>query len=400
LLLGVAAPWVGNGMYVLGLTPFPELDLTPFAFLFSGAALSWGLFRFRLLDVSPVARDAVIEGMDDAVISVDLRGRVVDLNPAARRVLGRPSSEVVGETLSRVAPDLRALIEDHGAPEEAHTEVDLGEEPERRSYDLTLSPLRDRGGRSRGSLLVLHDVTERKRTEQELIRQKAELARSNAELEQFAYLVAHDLRAPLRSINGFSHILLEDYADRLDEEGRDHLRRVRDAAARMGHLMDDLLELSRLTRAEMRRERVDLSALASEVASELQRSRPERRVEFVISDGLVAEGDARLLRVALENLLGNAFKFTRKEPAARIEFGSATGGGSIRYYVRDNGVGFETAYAEKLFGAFQRLHGEEDFEGTGIGLATVQRVVHRHGGRVWAEGEVGEGATFFFTLEH
>jgi light-regulated signal transduction histidine kinase (bacteriophytochrome) len=145
---------------------------------------------------------------------------------------------------------------------------------------------------------------------------------------------------------------------------------------------------------------VDLSALAREVASELQRSRPERRVEFVISDDLVAEGDARLLRVALENLLGNAFKFTRMEPAARIEFGSVSGGaGSVRYYVRDNGVGFETAYAEKLFGAFQRLHGSEEFEGTGIGLATVQRVVQRHGGRVWAEGEVGEGATFFFTLE-
>jgi PAS domain S-box-containing protein len=400
LLFGVAAPWVGNGMYVLGLNPFPGLDLTPFAFVVSGMALSWGLFRYRLLDVSPVARDAVIEGMDDAVISVDLRGRVVDLNPAARRILDRPASETVGEALSRVSPDLGVLLEGHDAPEEMHTEVELGEGTARRSYDLALSPLRDRGGRRRGSLLVLHDVTERKRTERELIRQKAELARSNTELEQFAYLIAHDLRAPLRGINGFSHILLEDFADDLDEEGRDHLRRVRDAASRMGRLMDDLLELSRLTRAQMRHETVDLSALAREVAAELQKSQPERRAEFVVTDGLVAEGDPGLLRVVLENLLGNAFKFTRKEPEARIEFGGEQGeDGTACYYVRDNGVGFEAAYADKLFGAFQRLHGEEDFEGTGIGLATVRRIVERHGGRVWAEGEVGEGATFFFTLE-
>ena len=398
LLLGVAAPWAGNGMYVLGLSPF--LDLTPFAFLFSGMALSWALFRFRLLDVSPVARDAVIEGMDDAVISVDPRGRVVDLNPAARRVLGRPASEAVGEALSRVAPDLAALLGGGDASEEAHGKLDLGEGAERRSYDVTLSPLRSRDGRLKGRLLVLHDVTERERTERELIRQKAELARSNAELEQFAYLIAHDLRAPLRGINGFSHILLEDYADSLDEEGRAYLRRVRDGASRMGRLMDDLLELSRLARAEMRRQEVDLSAAAREVAAGLRKSQPEREVEVVISDGLVAEGDARLLRLVLENLLGNAWKFTRKEPEAKIEFGRcAAGDGTACFYVRDNGVGFEEAYVDKLFGAFQRLHGEEDFEGTGIGLATVQRIVARHGGRVWAEGEVGKGATFFFTLE-
>lgn len=398
LLVAVAAPWVGNAMYVFGLNPLPNLDLTPFAFLFSGIALAWGLFRFRLLEIVPVARDAVIEGMDDGVIAVDLRGRVVDLNPAAQRILDHPASEVLGSALALVAPDLDALIEGYGASSEAHKEVELGGGPARRSYDLTLSSLRDREGRRTGWLLMLHDVTERKRVERELIRQRAELAHSNAELEHFAYLIAHDLRAPLRSISGFSHILLEDHADRLDEEGRDHLQRVRAAALRMDRLIDELLELSRLTRAEMRHQAVDLSALARELAAELEHDQPTRRAEFVIADGLSANGDARLLRVALWNLLDNAWKFTSKEDKARIEFGSTTRDGELAYFVRDNGVGFDETYADKLFGAFQRLHASEEFEGTGIGLATVARIVHRHGGRVWAEGVVGEGATFYFAL--
>ncbi|HZC18131.1 MAG TPA: ATP-binding protein, partial [Rubrobacteraceae bacterium] len=203
-------------------------------------------------------------------------------------------------------------------------------------------------------------------------------------------------------IDGFSQILLEDYADELDEEGEDYLGRVRSATQRMGRLIDDLLGLSRVTRGAMNRERVNLSALAEEVAEGLREERPEKAVEFSAQKGLEVLGDPRLLRVALENLIGNAWKFTEKEPEARIEFGvdeelSRRGRVPV-YYVRDNGAGFEMAYADKLFGAFQRLHGSDEFEGTGIGLATVQRVVRRHGGRIWAEGEVGRGATFYFTL--
>jgi signal transduction histidine kinase len=223
-----------------------------------------------------------------------------------------------------------------------------------------------------------------------------ELEGANRELEAFSYSVSHDLRAPLRSIEGFSQILLEDHARGLDEEARGYLGRVRAASRRMALLIDDLLDLSRVTRSALRRQPVDLSAVAREVAAELQRSRPEREVRFVITDGLTANGDPRLLKIALENLLANAFKFTEKQPRATVEFGVA--GDRPAYYVRDNGVGFDMAYADKLFGAFQRLHGAEDFEGTGIGLATVQRIVARHGGTVWAEGEVGKGATFFFTL--
>ncbi len=226
----------------------------------------------------------------------------------------------------------------------------------------------------------------------------AELAAVNKELKTFAYSASHDLRAPLRSIAGFSQALLEDYADKLDAEGLDYLHRVQAAAQRMGQLIDDLLKLSRVTRAEMRRETVDLSQMARTIAEELRKAQPERQVEFVIAEGLIAHGDAHLLQVALANLLDNAWKFTSKKPHARIEFGSTQHGGERVYFVRDNGAGFDMAYVGKLFGAFQRLHSTAEFEGTGVGLATVQRIIHRHGGRVWAEGAVKQGATFYFTL--
>ncbi len=250
------------------------------------------------------------------------------------------------------------------------------------------------------------EIAERKRAEEALLKAKAAtdaanqgLELVNKELEAFSYSVSHDLRAPLRSIDGFSQAVIEDYADRLDDQAKDYLNRVRAATQRMGHLIDDMLALARVTRAEMRRESVDLSTLAGDVLAALQKSEPDRRVECRIEPGLAAEGDAHLLRVVLDNLLGNAWKFTGKQARASIEFGARpqeTGGPA--YFVRDNGAGFDMNYAGKLFGAFQRLHTSHEFPGTGVGLATVQRIVHRHGGRVWAEGAVGKGATFYFAL--
>lgn len=227
----------------------------------------------------------------------------------------------------------------------------------------------------------------------------AQLEASNRELEAFSYSVSHDLRAPLRGIDGFSQALLEDYADRLDAPGQDYLRRVRAVTQRMSRLIDDLLSLSRIPRSELRRETVDLSGLACSVVEQLREAQPEREVEFHVAGGLMAQGDARLLRIALENLLGNAWKFSSKTDGAVIEFGMMRDDGEDVYFVRNNGAGFDMNYASKLFGAFQRLHDVREFEGTGIGLATVQRIVRRHGGRAWAEGEPGRGATFYFTSD-
>jgi light-regulated signal transduction histidine kinase (bacteriophytochrome) len=225
------------------------------------------------------------------------------------------------------------------------------------------------------------------------------LEAANKELESFSYSVSHDLRAPLRGIEGFGQALQEDYSSVLDATGKNYLDRIRAGTRRMGVLIDDLLNLARVTRAEMHRENIDLSKMASDVAKELQTAEPDRRVTVKVGKGLAADGDNRLVRVALQNLLGNAWKFTSKRPDARIEFGSLPSNGSKAYFVRDNGAGFDQVYAARLFGAFQRLHSMDEFPGTGIGLATVQRIVQRHGGKVWATGAVNQGATIYFTLE-
>jgi light-regulated signal transduction histidine kinase (bacteriophytochrome) len=242
------------------------------------------------------------------------------------------------------------------------------------------------------------EIEERKRVEAQIQGVNTELLAANKELEAFSYSVSHDLRAPLRGIDGFSLALLEDYADKLDADAKDYLHRVRAGTQRMGILIDDLLNLSRVTRTEMRREKTDLGAIARSVAMELQKTRPERRAEFRVEEGLEAFVDSHLMRITLENLLGNAWKFTSKRESACIEFGKTHRDGHLTYYVRDNGAGFDPAYADRLFGAFQRLHDKNDFPGTGVGLATVQRIIHRHGGRIWAESAVGNGATFNFTL--
>jgi len=225
-----------------------------------------------------------------------------------------------------------------------------------------------------------------------------ELERKNKELEAFSYSISHDLRAPLRSINGFSKILLEEYAGKVDVTGQAYLHRVCEAAKRMGELIDDLLELSRVGRAELRRGHVDLSALAGKVTAELQRATPDRPVRVLVPGGMVADADRSLVQVVLENLLGNAWKFTTGVPEPVIEFGALKRDGVVTYFVRDNGAGFDMTCAGKLFTPFQRLHSEAQFPGTGIGLATVHRIVERHGGRVWAEAAVKGGATFFWTL--
>ena len=249
------------------------------------------------------------------------------------------------------------------------------------------------------------DIAGRKKAEgevqalnEELKHHVRQLEETNKELEAFSYSVSHDLRSPLRSIVGFSHALLEDYAGKLDAEGRDYLNRVVAATQRMGQLIDDLLKLSRVSRLEMSRERIDLSAIAQTIAGNLKKNHPERAADFIIAQGLGAYGDERLLTVVLENLLANAWKFSEKNLETVIEFGLTKAGGEPAYFVKDNGAGFDMAFADKLFNPFQRLHHAAEYPGTGIGLATVKRVINRHGGRVWIEGEAGRGTTVYFTL--
>jgi signal transduction histidine kinase len=288
----------------------------------------------------------------------------------------------------------------------------------RRWLTSRIYPIQDNSGVAQNVVMVHQDITDRKKAEEEIhklnreleervTRRTAELATANKELETFAYSVSHDLRTPLRGMDGFSKILLEDYSEELDERGKDYLGRVRAASQRMGGLIDDLLSLSRVSRAKLHRINVDLSTLAESVVSDLERDGLDRHVNFKILSGLEAHGDPQLLGLVFENLLSNAWKFTGNREDARIEFGVLGADdaekmghtGKPVYFIRDNGAGFDMAYADKLFGAFQRLHSVSEFPGTGVGLATVQRIIHRHGGKIWADGEVGKGATFYFTLQ-
>ncbi len=278
------------------------------------------------------------------------------------------------------------------------------------AFNRMLNEIGERAGAQEASYRELtREVAERKNAEDEVLRLNRELEARvqertnklqeiNSELEAFSYSVSHDLRAPLRAIDGFSQALLTEFEGQLDEKMQHYLNRIKSGTARMGQLIEDLLNLSRISRLELARRELDLSALANQVIHELHQRDPERKVNVSVWDGIAVQADQRLLRVALENLLGNAWKFTGKTAEARIEVGMLQEGDRRVVFVRDNGAGFDMAYADKLFGAFQRLHGVHEFPGTGIGLATVQRIVSRHGGRIWCQAAPGKGATFFFTL--
>jgi light-regulated signal transduction histidine kinase (bacteriophytochrome) len=259
-------------------------------------------------------------------------------------------------------------------------------------------PETDSSGIIIGYVGSLTDISDRKQSELELQQTTAQLEASNRELEAFSYSVSHDLRAPLRAIDGFSNILMEDYSDKFDEEGKDYFDRIHRNIQCMGMLIDDLLRLSRVSRSEMQYSEFNLSALVQEQVNELQVLEPNRQVEIVITSNIIVSADLPLMRVAIINLVQNAWKFTSHHTMARIEFGTMQQEEELAYFVRDDGAGFSMDYANMLFQVFQRLHTTDEFQGTGIGLAIVQRVIHRHGGRVWAEGFVEKGATIYFTV--
>jgi PAS domain S-box-containing protein len=357
--------------------------------------------------------EAIIDSMSDAVIYTDSQRRIRLVNRAMTAMFGYTQEELNGKSCNLLYDDKR----DFERMGELLYRPLLGNN--RLSYEVRYrckdgatflgesrsSQIRDAKGSSIGYIGIHRDITERRKAEEKLAklnedlnRQNAKLAALNKELEAFSFAVSHDLRAPLRHIEGFIRILAEDHAEKLDETGRDHIRRVQAGAEKMKNLIDALLRLSRLTRGELNLSKVYLSTLGKTLANEITKTRPERRVEFVIAEDISAMGDHNMLRVLIDNLIGNAWKFTEKRSDARIEFGATRVDGKDVYFVKDNGAGFDMKFSEKMFMPFQRLHSESEFPGLGIGLSIVQRIVQRHGGRIWAEGEVGKGAAFYFTL--
>jgi PAS domain S-box-containing protein len=342
-------------------------------------------------------------------------GRITEVNTAAILITGHSKEEMLGRTTTELGlwadPEARDAYMMEILREGRATNFETGFRLKSGAIITGLISgeiiqLRD----GKCFLSVVRDITERKKAEEEIKKLNAELEQrvidrtaqleaANKEMEAFAYSVSHDLRAPLRSIDGFSQALLEEYPDKpLDVTGKTYLDRVRKATQKMGFLIDDMLKLSSVSQTEFKPEAIDLSVMAWAIAEEHQKSYPDRGVDVNVQDGIIVQGNPYMMKIVLENLMDNAWKFTNNTSHPRIEFGTTVIDGKTVCFIRDNGAGFDMAYVGKLFGAFQRLHTSHDFPGTGIGLATVQRIIHRHGGRIWAEGEVGKGATFYFTL--
>lgn len=361
---------------------------------------------------------SVLELAPDGIIVVDTAGSITFVNDQADKMFAYEQDELIGKPIESLIPERyhRAHVEHRAdyAAEPRTRPMGIGlelyglrKDGTEFPVEIALSPTR-KGGEL-AVTAIIRDITDRKRAEEEIKRLNAELERrviartaqlaaANKELEAFSYSVSHDLSAPLRLIDGFSRDLTERYQDKLDDRGTNDVTWIRESVARMAELINDLLQLSRIGRADARFQDVDLSAIAQSIADDLQRQEPAREVGFDIQPGVVARADARLIRIALENLLGNAWKFTSKTADAHIEFGTDEHTGERVYSVADNGAGFDMTYSDRLFTPFERLHTEAEFPGTGIGLAIVRRIINRHNGRVWAEGSVGNGATVYFTL--
>src|ERR1700730_2718382 len=355
-----------------------------------------------------------VAAMNEGAAPVSPRGVILDANPRLGSMTGQKTTELVGTAVLDLIPDAHrptfARLLGGGAGDSARGEVALTG-----PGGTTVPVLLAVSGFDRDSMLlrclVLTDLTAQREAEGEVralnaelearvAHRTADLELANKNLEAFTYSVSHDLRAPLRTLSGFSGVLLEEYGDRLDETGRGYAARIQAASERMATLIDDQLQLSRVSRAGMNLARVDLSAEVGAIADELQSREPDRRVRFTIQDGVWVTADRSLIRSVVQNLVENAWKFTARRDGATIEFGTTTvEGAGICCYVRDNGAGFDPARAGQLFQPFQRLHTADEFPGTGIGLASAQRIIERHGGRIWAEGAIGSGATFYFTLD-
>jgi PAS domain S-box-containing protein len=348
---------------------------------------------------------SIVESADDAIIGMTLDGIILSWNQSAERIFGYSAEEVKGRPISILIPSERSdevprILErvKRGERVEHYETVRRGKDGTLIDVSMTISPTRAETGKIAGASTIASDDTERKRAQQLLIQRTTELEAANKELEAFTYSVSHDLRAPLRHIDGFSKILLEDFGPQMNTAAKEYLQRIHETAQYMGRLVDDLLHLARVGRQELILQITGLDALVEEAIVHLRTEVQDRQIDWQVGPLPFVECDPGLIKQVFANLLSNALKFTRPRERAVIEVGQMTVDGQPVIFVRDNGIGFDMRYADKMFGVFQRLHRQEDFEGTGVGLAIVERIIHKHAGRVWAEAEVEKGATFYFTL--
>jgi PAS domain S-box-containing protein len=362
--------------------------------------------RAEALRESEIKYRGLYESTQDGITMTDIKGNIVECNRAYSDMLGYSEKEINGLTYQQTTPakwyDMERDIVINKILKTGYSDI---YEKEYIKKDGTVFPvsirvwaIKDEAGNITGMWGIIRDITESKRVELDLAERTAQLEAANKELETFSYSVSHDLRAPLRAIDGYARMILKKQGDKFDEDTLDKFNVIRSNTRTMGQLIDDLLAFSRLGKKHVSLMLLDMDDLVRYVWKEMQNTNPERNMALTVNSILPGYGDRALIKQVYINLLSNAVKFTKNKDTAHIETGGYSDGNEVVYYVRDNGVGFDMKYYDKLFGVFQRLHGSADFEGTGVGLATVQRIVHRHGGRAWAEGKIDEGATFYFSL--
>ena len=397
---------VGTFLDFLVMSPLPPFSATALGLAAGSITVAFLLPSLRRRDMIFITRRAIIDSIDDSIMVVDGEHYIIEMNPSAEKLLGEPASRAIGKQLEQFLPELSPVLI-HNT--NYSSEVALDRDGTTRIFDIHISIIQDWQGHAAGRSISLRDITGRKMAEEQVHKLNEELEFrvlertkllevANKELEAFAYSVAHDLRTPLRAINGYAHMLLEDYEKILDNEAKRLCTVIDSESQQMGRLIDDLLAFSHISHAEIQRTLINMGEMVKSVFHQLSTPKSRERIDFRIGPIPDTMSDATLIREVWFNLISNAIKFTSLRERAIIEVSSLQEGENIIYFVRDNGVGFDMRYAGKLFTIFWRLHSEKEFEGTGIGLAIVQRLIHRHSGEVWAESEVDKGATFYFTL--